>query len=139
MPIVIGDGVGEPGGTLAFCAIWFNLAANPADLCSFRKADEKIGITIDTRTEVRQLANRRRIVRRGVAAYTSIDLSLPHCEPAQIEWLRDHAGQLVCVRDHVGTKVYVVYAQLPREVLTRVRDWADVKLSLDEITHTEAV
>lgn len=139
MPIVIGDGVGTPGGTLDLCAVWFNLASDPADLCAFRKADEKIGITIDTRTEVRQLANRRRIVRRGQSTYTAISLTLPHCEPQQIEWLRDHAGQLVCVRDHVGTKAYVVYAQLSREVLTRVRDWADVKLSLDEITHTEQV
>lgn len=139
MPIVVGDGLGTPGGTLDLIAIWFNLASNPADLCSFRKADEKIGITTDTRTEVRQLANRRRIVRRGTKAYDTFSLSLTHCEPQQIEWLRDHAGQLVCVRDHVGSKVYVVYAQLPREVLTRVRDWADVKLTLDEITHTEAV
>jgi hypothetical protein len=139
MPIIIDAPTGDPDSTLWLCQIWFNAASNLADAASFTYASEAIGITSTPRAEVRQLVNRRRVVRRGTRVYDTINLTLQGVTPAQLQWLRDHVGTIVCVRDHVGSKVYGVYRELPRDVETRVRTRAEVKLTFDEITHTEVV
>lgn len=140
MPIIVDDpALSSSSATLQLCAIWMNDATEPADLCNFRYAEDSFGLTVTPRAEVRQLANRRRVVRRGTRTYTAIGLSLISCTPTQIQWLVDHVGEIICVRDHVGTKVYGTYLELPREVLTRVRDKANVKLTIEQITFSEAL
>lgn len=138
MPIIV-DLAAEPGSSLDLCAIWFNLAANPADLCAFRYVGDGPTLTTDPRAEIRQLAGRRRLIRRGTAAYDSHALTLTGCRPDQVAWLRDHVAQLMCIRDHVGTKFYGTYLSLPREFATWTRKRADVKLVFDQVTYSEAI
>lgn len=144
MPIIVdlNDGGLDPATGLSLRQIYLNPADNPADLCAFTYAGDSIKIDADPRAEVRQLINRRRIIRTGTRVYDQISLDLRWVSAAQQQWLRDHLATVVCVRDHVGTKVYGAYLQLPRDVPTTPigGDYrAAVQLRLDEITFTEAV
>jgi hypothetical protein len=132
----------DPDTGLQLCQVYLNAADNPADFCAFRFAGESISITSSSRAEVRQLIGRRRIVRTGTEVYDQIGLDLRWLTSAQQQWLRDHVAQIVCVRDHVGTKVYGAYLDLPREISTSPMAGAYVasaRVSLDEITFSEAV
>lgn len=145
MPIIV-DLTGTPGTGLDLCAVWLNPQAQPADAHAFSKVGGPLSVTTRARVEVRQLANRRRLIRQGsVTSNTAVDLAetlqvqLVHLDREQVDWLRAHTGLLMCVRDHVGSKFYGVYTETPREVQPQFRDWMAVTLSLDQVTHSEAV
>ncbi|MDN4173913.1 hypothetical protein QWY28_13210 [Nocardioides sp. SOB77] len=140
MPIIVDLApVPADGAGLELCAVWLNSAADPADACAFRFVGDAIPRRTAGRAEIRQLMNRRRIIRRGTRTYDTFTLDLVSVTTEQAQWLRDHVEQLLCIRDHVGSKAYVTYLELPLEFRTGRRDRSDVKLTLDEITHTEAV
>lgn len=127
-------------------SVFLNDAADPSDFAKFDQTGEAISLNSTPRVEVRQLINRRRLVRTGNKVYESGSLSLEQCTPDQVTWLRAHVGQLVCVRDHYGTKIFGAYSDFPRDISTFPRIIggvvvyvADVKLSFDEISHSEAV
>lgn len=143
---IIVDLTGVPGTGLDLCAVWLNDAADPADVYAFEYVGDSLSSTTTARVEVRQLANRRRLIRRGNVGAAdlaeSMQVTLVRCDREQVAWLQSKTGVLLCVRDHVGTKFYGVYSEAPREVTTTgqdFRDRMDVRLSLDEVTHSEAV
>lgn len=138
MPIIVDEPL-APGTGVELCAVWLNDAADPSDLCAFEYAGDAISFTVDGRAEVRQLINRRRVIRRGSRAQQSLSFSLPEVTPAQAAWLRAHVGQILCVRDHVGTKVHAVYLDLPLEVETDFRSRRSAKISLEQVSFSEAV
>lgn len=122
--------------------VWLNSAANPADSLSFEYAGDAIKSTTGERVDVRQLANRRRLIRRGARSYVSVSLTLPWCTADQVAWLFAHVGELVCLRDHVGSKVYGVFEAVPREASTTPIGGvylSEVSLSFDEIDFSEAI
>lgn len=139
MPIIV-DPDYASGTELDLVSIFFNAASNLADLRAFRYAGDSLAENTTARGEVRQLANRRRLITRGSdVPAESFSLTLPHCTREDVAWLRAHVSQLLCVRDHVGTKFYGAYLEVPRQVSTTFRDWTSVQLSLDEVTYSEAV
>lgn len=138
MPIVVGPGAA--GSTLDLTAIWLNVADDLDDCMAFVRAGDSLSASTTARVEVRQLMNRRRMVRTGSGGPAeSESLTFEQCDRDQLAWLRDRVGVLLCYRDHVGTKWFGVYKDLPREVQTAYRDRIDVKVSLDEVTYSEAV
>lgn len=143
MPIIVD--LPPPVGTgLDLCAVWVNDAAEPADVRAFAYVGESLSVSTQARVEVRQLANRRRLIRQGsvtsvVDLAESMRVTFVQCDREQVAWLRSKAGVLLCVRDHVGTKFYGVYVEAPRTVQAAYRDRIDVQLSVDQVTHSEAV
>lgn len=142
MPIIVSDPL--PVGTgLHLCEVWFNNADDLADVMAYEHAGDSINITSSVRVEVRANANRRRLIRRETKVYESFSLTLLECTAEQRLWLRDHIGMLLCIRDHIGSKVYGVYTELPQEVSTLPIDddlmLTDVKITFEEIDHSEAV
>lgn len=142
MPIIVDLPV-DLGAGLDLSAIWLNDAADPVDCRAFAQAGDSFSVSTTARVEVRQLANRRRLIRRGSVSGAdlaeSLSVTLVQCDRAQVAWLRSKTGVLLCVRDTVGTKFYGVYVEAPREVAAAYRDRIDVKLSLDQVTNSEAV
>lgn len=142
MPILI-DGDGSDGDHLDLCAVWFNTAADLLDAMSFTKAGDSISVNTTARAEARQLIGRVRLVTTGIGDQVqtteSWTATLYHCSREQVAWLRAHTGRLMCVRDHVGTKFYGFYRDLPREVKNVGLDWIDVKIDIAQVTHSEAV
>lgn len=138
MPIIV-DAT-EPGSGVELSAIWLNDAEDPSDYQTFVYAGEAIQVNTTADVDARKLIGRRRLVRTGSSAPAeSWSASLPRCTPSQVAWLRAHVGVLVCVRDHVGTKVFGFYKDLPRDIATAYRDRFDVKLSIESITYDESV
>lgn len=143
MPIVV-DLPGPPGTGLDLCAIWVNDASDLSDARSFQKVGGPLSLNTKARGEVRQLANRRRLIRQGSVSgdddlAETLQVALVHLDRPAALWLRDRTGTLLCFRDHVGSKFYGTYLETPREVQPHDRDWIEVRLSVDQITHTEAV
>lgn len=143
MPIIV-DLTGTPGTGLELCAVWLNLASEPADAQSYSKVGGPLSASTTARGEIRQLANRRRLVRQGSVTgeddlAESMQITLVHLDREQVAWLRSKTGQLLCFRDHVGSKFYGAYMESPREVQPQFRDWTDVKLSINQVTYSEAV
>lgn len=143
MPIIV-DLTGTPGTGLDLCAIWINVASELADARGFTKVGGPLSANTKARAEVRQNANRRRLIRQG--SVTGLDdlaetmqVPLVHLDRGDVGWLRDRTGQLLCFRDHVGTKFYGTYLETPREVQPQFRDWIDVRLSVDQVTHSEHI
>ena len=143
MPIVV-DLTGPPGTGLDLTAVWLNTASDLADARSFVKVGGPLAATTRARGEIRQLANRRRLIRQGSVTglddlTESMDVTLVHLSRDDVTWLRNRTGDLMCFRDHVGTKFYGTYLETPREVAPQYRDWINVKLSIEQLTHSEAV
>jgi hypothetical protein len=142
MPVIV-DLTAPPGTGLELCAIWLNTASDLADVRSFTKVGGSLSASSKARAEVRQLANRRRLIRQGSGGVLDLaeglQLPLVHLDRDDAMWLRARTGVLMCVRDHVGTKFYGTWVETPREVQPQFRDWINVQLSFDQVTHTEAV
>lgn len=143
MPIVV-DLTGAPGTGLELSAIWLNTASDLTDVQSFEYTGDSLSANSRARAEIRQLASRRRLIRQGGTGGTadlaeSMAITLVRCDQQQAAWVRAHTGVLMCVRDHIGSKFYGAWLEAPREIATAYRDRIDVKISIDQITHTEAV
>lgn len=142
MPIVVSTPL--PVGTgLDLCALWLNDAEDLADLMALGYAGDSIAIAAAKRAEVRQLANRRRVVTSTTKVYETVGLTLQGVTTLQRQWLRDHVGRLLCFRDHLGSKIYAAYMDAPFEIATSPRTdgvyYARVSLTLEQVDHSEAV
>lgn len=140
---IIVDLSGVPGTGLDLSAVWFNTASGLADVRAFAYIGDSLSSSTAARAEVRQLATRRRLIRQGDASgaidlIESMQVTLVRCDQEEVAWLRARTGVLMCVRDHVGTKFYGTWLESPREVQSTYRDRIDVKLSIDQVTHSEA-
>lgn len=141
MPIIV-DLAAAEGSSLGLCAIFLNAASDPVDFVALRYAGDSLSISTASDVEVRRLANRTRLIRKGTGAVTrleSMSVTFQRCSPSDVDWLRDHVGQLVCVRDHVGGKFFGVYPDVPRDVATAWRDRATVTINLQQVTYSEVV
>lgn len=127
------------GSGLSLCAIWLNDANDLADVCSFRYAGPSIGITPSLDVDVQQLVGRRILTGSDTRIYQSFDITLRRCDTNQVLWLTDHTGRLLCIRDPYGSKAYVVYREAPREIPAGFPGLTSVKLTLEQITHSEAL
>lgn len=150
MPIVVDQPLLPGVNGVQLRHLFLNDAANPADLAAFKYTGDTVGAATVLQADVRQLAGRRRIIRRaGARAYTGFSLTLPWVDATQARWLVEHIGRLVCFRDHAGSKVYGVYLEVPAEIfssycssgtrLVQRQRFADVKLTVDEVDHNEVV
>lgn len=141
MPIIV-DLTGPPGTGLDLSAIWLNTATDPSDVRSFNSIGEGLSASTKARGEVRQLANRRRLIVQGSGGALdlseSMQVTLVRCDREEVAWLKARTGVLMCVRDHVGTKFYGTWLEAPRQVDSRYRDRIDVSLTIDQVTHSEA-
>lgn len=143
MPIIV-DLSGPPATGLDLSSIWLNTASDLSDVRAFSYIGDSLSANTSARVEVRQLANRRRLIRQGGTA-TAVDLAesvqvtLVRCDREEVAWLRLRTGVLMCVRDHVGSKFFGVWREAPREVQSADRDRIDVRLSIEQVTHSEAV
>lgn len=143
MPIIV-DLTGPPGTGLDLSAIWLNTAADLSDVRSFTKVGGPLSANTKARVDIRQLAaNRTRLIQLGAAGRVdraeSETLPLVHLTREDVAWLKARAGVLMCLRDHVGTKFYGAWREAPREIQTHERDWINVSLSVEQVTHSEAV
>lgn len=142
MAVIVDPAVPPLADGVNLCAVWLNNAANPADLVALSYAGDALNLTASGRAEVRQLAGRRRVVRRGWKVYLSGSLQFQEVTGEQSRWLQDHVGIVLCFRDHVGTKFFGMYAESPRQVAT----WtvtgeylSGVSITVDEVDFSEAV
>lgn len=143
MPILV-DLTGPIGTGVDLQAIWLNTATDLSDVRSFAYIGDSLSATTAARVEVRQLANRRRLIRQGgttgaVDLAESMQLTLVRCDREETAWLRARTGVLMCVRDHVGTKFFGVWSQMPRQVDAGYQDRINVSLSIEQVDHSEAV
>ena len=139
MPIIVSEPL-DVGDGLDLCAIWFNAAADLSDMEAFRRlGGDSLSATPFVRAEVRQLVGRRRVVTAGEETYQQFSLTLETVTADQLTWLYNHLGQILCLRDPYGSKLYVVYTEAPREVPTGWPERTSVKLTLEQVTHSEAV
>lgn len=150
MAIVVETPLGDPGVGVHLGGVWFNVAANPADLCAFVYTGPSIAVSTGMRGEFRQNVTTRRLVTTDIRSYETFNLTLEHCDRDQVKWIKFHRVQLLCVRDHYGSKAFVSYLEAPRELSTTPTDdvgnviedgdyYVDIKLQLTELDFSEAV
>lgn len=141
MPIIV-DLTGPPGTGLDLSAIWLNTASDLSDVRAFTKVGGPLSANTKARVDIRQLANRTRLIQLGAAGVVdrveSETLPLVHLTREDVAWLKARTGVLMCLRDHVGTKFYGAWLEAPREIQTHERDWINVSLTIDQVTHSEA-
>lgn len=117
--------------------LYLSAASDPTDvLVAFSGRD-----TADTRSrpvEVRTMANgRTRVVTRAGQSWT-IGKTLRGLTLAQVQWLVDHRGVLVLLRDRDGRKVYGVYGEVTPTAYADLGGW-DAAFTLTEVSYSEAV
>lgn len=124
--------------TVDLRTLWLNLASDPSQAASFPYMSA-LTWTKEQPGEVRRYANGRLRVVRRAGKPKSADVALPGCDRAQVDWLEEHVGRVVCVRDDRGRKVFGVYLAVAVTELSLPRGRADVSLSLAEVTYSEVV
>jgi hypothetical protein len=124
--------------TVQLRTLWLNLASDPSQAMSFPYMSA-LTWSKEQPGEVRRYANgRTRIIRRAGQTRTA-EVTLTGCNREQIDWLEEHVGDLVCVRDDRGRKVFGAYLIVPVAEAQHRRDRGDVSLSLAEVSFSEAV
>lgn len=78
----------------------------------------------------------RSVTRTGRTRSAQVDVE--NATRAELGWLEEHVGQLVCVRDDRGRKMFAVYYDVPVEEMLGQPGYGGVSLSLTEVTHSEA-
>lgn len=115
-----------------------NVVADPSDRLAVVEAGDFKRPTETPGRVVRGAGGRTRTVRRaGVARQW--DLSFPLLTPAQVRWLEDRTGELVCVRHRRGHKMFGSFLRVEVTDVPSVGDLADVAFTVTELTFSEAV
>lgn len=122
---------------VALSTIVLNDADDPADLLVLsRLANYKRNPVKGGRSQRVAGGGFRSIVQAGRQETWSLTISkLPL---ADLAWIEDHIGRVVCIRDDAGRKVFGVYLDAPSEDVARPRS-ANVDLEIRQVTWTEAV
>ena len=119
--------------------VWLNAATDPTDATSFNMVGDAIKVESSVQVTAQQMAGGRvRLVTKPGKTW-STGLTFYHCTPEQTAWLDAHQGQIVCFRDHQGTKFFGFYSQVPVSESTSYRDQGDVELSITSCTFSQAV
>ncbi|MDI1290916.1 MAG: hypothetical protein PSX37_13325 [bacterium] len=117
--------------------VWINTAASPSDFRSFQLMSSLTVATVQP-GEVRQLASgRSRLVLKAGGVKRTIAAELPLLDRSDVQWLEDHVGVLVCVRDDRGRKVWGSFLTVPVDESATLTT-ADVSLAVIEVTHDES-
>ena len=123
---------------ITLATVWMNVAADPSDYRAFPLMSA-LNVTAAKRGEVRPMASgRTRLVLRAGSAKKGISVTLPELERTDVEWLEERVGQLLCVRDDRGRKVWATYLTHSAEE-NRGRSTGNVTLTLSEVSHEEVV
>lgn len=122
--------------SIALATVQLNLASNLSQYRSFPLLSE-LKVTPSIQGGVKRYASRTRIVTQG-AVTNQIDLVLPQCDRDQIQWLTDHIGQLMLVRDDRGRKIWAAYFASPIDE-NGGDVTGNVTLRLDEVTYSEVI
>lgn len=125
-------------GTLDLRTVWLNLASDLTDSVAFPSM-ASLAFAKAAQPEVRRLAGGRRRLLRRVGDVRTFSLTLPGLDRAQVAWLEGHVGDVVCVRDDRGRKVYGVYTQVEVQEYPTRPDLAGASVTLVEVHHAEAV
>ncbi len=116
--------------------VWLNAAANPSDYASFPLM-AALTVTTAKAGEVRQYAGgRTRLVVKAGTPRT-IALDLPELDRTQVTWLEGHVGQVVCVRDDRGRKIWAAYLTAGVDE-TQGDTTGGASITLVEVSFTEA-
>lgn len=132
MPVVAGPG--DPGSTIVLNRLWLNSFDDPSDFMSFRIHSFTPSELVDG--DVRKNAGGRLRLVLGAADSRSHTVEIRRPTEEQWQWLRDHKGALVILRDPDGSKYVATYLDLSRE---RPVEGADMTLNLTEVTASEVV
>jgi hypothetical protein len=124
--------------TMVYGAVWINLASALTDVQSFSNTT-MLKVTTEQDGSVRRLANGRLRAVLGATEPRTWELQFELCSRTQITWLQDRVGQLVCVRDDRGRKVYGTYFAVPVNETIARSEYGDVTITVQETTHSEAV
>lgn len=125
--------------------LWFNAAADPSDRMSFAYAGDgyQVATSRGGGVEGGYASGRRRGWSTAEVAISVSGLTLHMTTPEQRKWLLDHVGVTVCLRDHLGHKVFGRFQSAPVTVSTLPvgHSAADnqVSLSFESVTFSEAV
>lgn len=118
--------------------VWLNVADDPTDFLSLPTMSS-LSVTTEKSSEVRRLANGRlRTITRAGGPRRRVAVSATYVTRAEVEWLEEHVGVLLCVRDDRGRKVFGVYHTVQIDEHRGIED-GGVSLSVDEVTYSEAV
>lgn len=122
--------------SITVSTLWVNVAADPSDYRAFPLMSA-LNVTTTQPGEVRQMASgRARLVLKAGGVKHTITASLPLLDRVDVEWLEERAGQLVCVRDDRGRKIWATFLGVGADENQGLAT-ADVQLSLVEISHDE--
>lgn len=112
-------------------------AANLADQIMFPFMSQ-LAVTAEVSGENRRYANGRirSVSRSGKVEIAAV--ALPACTRAQVQWLEDHLGRTVLVRDDRGRKLYGNYRSLNISEHAYNKE-ADVTLTVSSVSYSEVV
>lgn len=123
---------------MIYGAVWISLASDLTDVQSFQNTT-MLKVTTEQDGAVRRLANGRLRAVLGATKPHTWELNFELCSRTQISWLQDRVGQLVCVRDDRGRKVYGTYFAVPVTENVARSEYGDATITLTETTHDEGV
>ncbi|HLR96139.1 MAG TPA: hypothetical protein VK053_16580 [Jiangellaceae bacterium] len=121
-------------------AIWLNDADNPADALALNLVRSFRKVPATRLGQVRRnAAGLTRLVTRP-GREVSWMLVFGTTTPVEKQWIEDHAGEVLCVRDNRGGKFFAAYLAPSWDERTWSHDADNVTLELVEIsTFTEEV
>lgn len=113
--------------------VWLQSAADSTDGLSFPAHSVSLTKTLN-RAQVRTYAGGRRRLVKGTGVATTFNLRLPAVSAAELEWINEHEGQIIVVRDTKGRVIVGAYLIVP--VTDRVTTASDTEIVIEELTHS---
>lgn len=136
MPLIVDPAAS--GAVVNPQAIILNLASDPSDYQAFGYPDSFApALSVPGEIRVGASGRERSFTRAGRS--TVMPVSLPQVPRAQIDWLRSHVGELMCVRDDRGGKFFGTFYEVPVDESTMTTAYGDVSLQFRSVTFSEAV
>lgn len=114
-----------------------NLAADPASGVSLHPVPSFARVTERPARVVRFAGGRTRVIARA-GKDRAWRLSALFVPAVDVAWLEEHAGELVCVRDPRGHKMFGTFTQVSADEVPYRRS-ANLALTFVELTHSEEV
>lgn len=130
--------IGAVEVTPALRTVWLNVASNQQDRMSFPNMSA-LSVAKVKPGEVRRMVGGRDRLFTHEGMQRAVSATFPGCTREQVDWLEDHVGDLLCVRDDRGRKLYAAYSQVEVDELSTTTAYAHCSVALGEVTHTEVV
>lgn len=122
--------------TVHLTTVVLNDAEDPADLliCT-RMTKYRRARTQDGRIQAVAGGGRRAVLAAGT--HQEWEVSISKAPREAIDWIEDHIGRVVCLRDDAGHKVFGLYLEVEIEEVPRPRT-ASLDLKVAQVTWSEA-